>query len=332
MPAETGWKVAERLCPLLLHGALRWCCLALPEGFWQPRLSAAMPGLGRSKAGFYCVLSFIRLHTIVTHNVGTIIALWGPSFSFFRLPRRPHMKQRTLLGMLTPSSNTTLEPVTAAMLAGVPEASAHFGRFRVTEIALSDSALAQFDDSEILTAAELLADARLDVIGWNGTSSGWLGFDADERLCKRITERTGIASCTSVLALNEIFERTGVRRFGLVTPYRDDVQERVIATYAKAGFECVGEQHLKLQDNFSFSEVGAEQIRAMVREVAATKPDAITIFCTNLAGAPLAAELEAETGIPIYDTISTVVWKSLRLAGVDTTRIKGWGRLFQDLT
>jgi len=80
------------------------------------------------------------------------------------------MKRRTLLGMLTPSSNTTLEPVTAAMLAGVPEASAHFGRFRVTEIALSDSALAQFDDREILAAAELLADARLDVIGWNGTS------------------------------------------------------------------------------------------------------------------------------------------------------------------
>ena len=39
-----------------------------------------------------------------------------------------------LLGMLTPSSNTTLEPVTAAMIAGIPEASAHFGRFRVTEI------------------------------------------------------------------------------------------------------------------------------------------------------------------------------------------------------
>ncbi len=241
------------------------------------------------------------------------------------------MTQRTLLGMLTPSSNTTLEPVTAAMLAGIPEASAHFGRFRVTEIALSQTALAQFDDSEILSAAELLADAKLDVIAWNGTSSGWLGFDADERLCSRITERTGIQSCTSVLALNEIFERTGVRRFGLVTPYRDDVQERVIATYAGAGYECAGERHLKLQDNFSFSEVSADQIRAMVREVAVSKPDAITIFCTNLAGAPLVDELEKELGIPIYDTISTVVWKSLKMAGVDTTRIQGWGRLFQEL-
>ena len=50
------------------------------------------------------------------------------------------------LGMLTPSSNTVLEPVTAAMVAGLPGVSAHFSRFRVTEIALTGDALAQFDD------------------------------------------------------------------------------------------------------------------------------------------------------------------------------------------
>ena len=239
--------------------------------------------------------------------------------------------KRTLLGMLTPSSNTTLEPVTTAMIAGLPEASAHFGRFRVTEIALSERALGQFDDSEILRAAELLAHARVDVIGWNGTSSGWLGFDADERLCRRITEATGIPACTSVLALNEIFERTGVTRFGLVTPYRDDVQAAIVSNYARSGFECVAERHLRLQDNFSFSEVGADEIRRMTREVAQQKPQAITIFCTNLRGAPLAAELEAETGIPVYDTIATVVWKALKLADANPKRVQGWGRLFQEV-
>ena len=239
--------------------------------------------------------------------------------------------KRTLLGMLTPSSNTTLEPVTTAMIAGLPEASAHFGRFRVTEIALSESALGQFDDSEILRAAELLAHARVDVIGWNGTSSGWLGFDADERLCRRITEATGIPACTSVLALNEIFERTGVTRFGLVTPYRDDVQAAIVKNYARSGFECVAERHLRLQDNFSFSEVGADEIRRMTREVAQQKPQAITIFCTNLRGAPLVAELEAETGIPVYDTIATVVWKALKLADANPKRVQGWGRLFQEV-
>jgi maleate isomerase len=241
------------------------------------------------------------------------------------------MAKRVLLGMLTPSSNTTLEPVTTAMVAGLPEVSAHFGRFRVTEIALSDRALGQFDDSEILRAAELLAHAKLDVIGWNGTSSGWLGFARDEQLCRRITDATGIPACTSVLALNEIFALTGVTRFGLVTPYLDDVQAAIVRNYGASGFECVAERHLRKQDNFSFSEVGADEIRAMVREVAKAKPQAITIFCTNLRGAPLVEELEAEFGIPIYDTIATVVWKSLRLAGVDVRRVAGWGRLFRDV-
>jgi hypothetical protein len=59
------------------------------------------------------------------------------------------MTRRVRLGMLTPSSNTVLEPVTMAMLAGLPDVSAHFSRFKVTEIALSEQALGQFDDSEI---------------------------------------------------------------------------------------------------------------------------------------------------------------------------------------
>jgi len=240
------------------------------------------------------------------------------------------MTKRILLGMLTPSSNTVLEPVTAAMLAELPEVSAHFGRFKVTEIALSEPALRQFDESEILRAAELLSHAKLHCISWNGTSSGWLGFDADERLCERITAATGIPACTSVLALNEILRATGVERFGLVSPYLDDVQQKIVANYERSGFECVAERHLGLQDNYSFSEVSADRLRAMAREVARAKPQAITIFCTNLRGAPLVGELEQELGIPIYDSIATVVWKSLKLAGVDSRRVQGWGRLFRE--
>ena len=241
------------------------------------------------------------------------------------------MTDRILLGMLTPSSNTRLEPITAAMLAEIPEASAHFGRFRVTEIALSGAALAQFDDTEILRAATLLADAKVHAIGWNGTSAGWLGFESDERLCRRVTEATGIPACTSVLALNEIFRRTGVKRFGLVTPYRDDVTERIVANYARAGFECVAERHLGWQDNWSFSTATPDQLREMTREVAKAKPDAITFLCTGLQSAPLVEALERETGIPMYDTIATVVWKSLQLARADPTRIRRWGRLFREV-
>ena len=238
--------------------------------------------------------------------------------------------KRVLLGMLTPSSNTALEPLTSAMLSGLPEVSAHFGRFRVTEISLQPQALGQFDMAPILEAARLLADAHVDVIAWNGTSSGWLGFEADVALCRRIEQETGVRCCTSVLALNEIMQATQRKRFGLVTPYLDDVQAAIIANYARSGFDCVAERHLNRSVNFSFSEVEPTQIVQMAHEAAEARPQCLTTFCTNLRAAQLAPTLEAALGLPVYDTVSTAVWKSLRLCGVDTRRVKGWGSVFDE--
>lgn len=239
--------------------------------------------------------------------------------------------KRVRLGMLTPSSNTALEPVTAAMLAGLPEVSAHFGRFRVTEISLRAAALGQFELAPILEAARLLADARVDVIAWNGTSSGWLGFESDAALCERITQETGIPACTSVLALNEAMTRSGRTCFGLATPYLADVQARIVANYQRSGFDCIAECHLGHHVNFEFAEVTPAQIDQMVRELAAAEPQCITTFCTNLHAAPLVAALEAELGIPIYDSVATAVWKALQVCGVDTRRVVGWGSLFSEL-
>ena len=241
------------------------------------------------------------------------------------------MTSRIFLGMLTPSSNTTLEPICTQMVAGLPEVTSHFGRFRVTEISLSQQALGQFDISQQLAAADLLADAKCDVICWNGTSAGWMGFEQDVELCKAITKRTGIPACSSVLALAEVFKITGAKRFGMVSPYIDEIQTRINANFLKEGYDCVADQHAGIKVNFDFSEIDNAAITRMARTVAQAKPDAITVFCTNMKGAPLAEPLEQELGIPVYDTVSLAVWSSLRVCGVDTTRVKGWGRLFSEV-
>lgn len=233
------------------------------------------------------------------------------------------------LGVLTPSSNTALEPLTSAIVAGLPGASAHFSRFKVTEIALDARALGQFDDSKILAAAELLADAKVDVIGWSGTSSGWLGFDADHRLCERIRERTGIPATTAVLALNELLALRGIRRLAFVTPYTDDVQQRIVANYAAQGIEVVAERHLGIRVNHDFAGVEPALLRSLMGEVAAARPGAITTFCTNLRAAPLAAGVEQTLGVPLLDTVSTTVWGMLRAAGANPAQVQGWGELFQ---
>ncbi len=232
------------------------------------------------------------------------------------------------IGMLTPSSNTVLEPLTAAMLAGVPGVSAHFARFRVTEIALSADALGQFAGEGMVQAARLLADARCDVIAWNGTSAGWLGLEADHALCRAITRQTGARACTSVLALEEMLATTGARRIGLVTPYLPDVQARIVAGYAARGVQVVAEVHLGLQDNFSFAEVEEPALAQAMHRVAASAPDAIVVLCTNLRGAAVAAREEAALGIPVYDSVAATLWKALALCGHDPARVAGWGRCF----
>jgi maleate isomerase len=236
----------------------------------------------------------------------------------------------TRLGMLTPSSNTALEPITCAMLAGIEDVSVHFSRFKVTEIALSESALRQFDDSEILRAAELLAHAKVDVIAWNGTSASWLGFDHDERLCERITEATGIRACTTVLAYRDLLRRLEGARIGLVTPYTTDVQQRIMANWRSQGMNCVAERHLSLTDNFSFAEVPEADVARLCEEVAREGCDAVAIVCTNMRGAGVAERLESRLGVGVFDSIAVTLWACLVATGIDPSVIHGWGSLFKN--
>jgi maleate isomerase len=234
---------------------------------------------------------------------------------------------RVRLGMLTPSSNTVLEPVTARLLAGIPQASAHFARFRVTEIALSGASDAQFDLAPMLAAAELLADARCDAICWNGTSASWLGVERDRALCAAIEERTGIPATSAVLALLDAFVGAGVKRYGLVTPYVEDVQQAIVAELARHGFACGVERHAGIRVNFDFAAIPPATIAAMIREAAAAGPDAIAVICTNMDGATIAAQLESENGVAVLDSIAVALWGALRLAGVDPAPLREYGRL-----
>jgi maleate isomerase len=98
--------------------------------------------------------------------------------------------------------------------------------------------------------------------------------------------------------------------------------------YAGLGLRCVAERHLNDPGNFSFSKIGSDTIAEMVRDVAKASPQAIAIVCTICARPP-GRGARARTGILVLDSTAVVVWKSLRLAGVDPRRVQGWGRLFQ---
>lgn len=79
------------------------------------------------------------------------------------------------LGILTPSSNVNLEPITQSIIASMPNVTLHFSRFSVAKLSLEEDALSQFQTEKMVEAAILLADAGVDMIGWCGNSSdGWV--------------------------------------------------------------------------------------------------------------------------------------------------------------
>lgn len=240
---------------------------------------------------------------------------------------------RIRLGVLVPSSNTSLEPLTHSLISSIPshDISVHFSRFKVTEITLSEKGIAQFDDSAIIAAAQLLADAKVHCIGWSGTSSGWLGFERDEQLCKQIEEATGVPCTTSVLALNKALQILHADKLGLVTPYTKDVQDAVMKNYASIGvtIDETTERHLNMYENTSYAEIDEPTLRGMVKDVAQGGAVAVTTFCTNLKAANYADAWEKEFGIVLLDTVSTVLWEMLRILHVDTRVVKGWGKLFE---
>lgn len=240
------------------------------------------------------------------------------------------MAKRIRLGILTPSSNTSLEPLSQAIISQLPNVTVHFSRFTVLKISLEESALGQFQIEKIVEAAKLLADANVDMIGWSGTSSGWLGFQADEALCEAITAATGIPATTSVLALNKAVEALDIRQLGLITPYTDDVNNAIIQNYATINVDCSNEAHLGLSKNTSFADITEATLDVMVARVAATDVKAISTFCTNLYAAQRGAYWEDKHNVVVLDTVVTVIWDMLHRCGVDSN-IKGWGRLLSDI-
>jgi maleate isomerase len=133
------------------------------------------------------------------------------------------------LGVLTPSSNTVVEPETVRLLPADGSVTAHFARVRVVQISDSDASLRQFELEPMLAAADLLADAAVDLMVWNGTAAAWLGFERDQRLVEAIAARTGIPATSALLAINQRLRRLGARRLGFVSNRLRRASSRIIA-------------------------------------------------------------------------------------------------------
>lgn len=227
------------------------------------------------------------------------------------------------LGMLVPSSNTCLEPVTYRLLGGVPEVTVHFARVDVDQPSFGS----RLGGEGMTTAAQQLAHAEVDAVVWNASSGSWLGVERDREICANLSRICGVPSTSTTLALLEACRIYGVTNLGLATPYTTDVNVRIAAVYAEHGVEIVSESHMGIEGNKAFARIPEDAVAAGVR-AAASHAQAVTILCTNLHGASVAPILEAELGIPVFDSVAATLWQALQL--VAPTSLTGFGTLLQD--
>jgi maleate isomerase len=231
------------------------------------------------------------------------------------------------IGVITPSGNRVVERITTRLLHRFPTVSAHFSRIGV--VGDRDPFPDRYDLEGMLTAARLLSHAKPDVILWNGSKGGSIGFAHDVDLKQRIEDTTGVATTTSGLALLDALARLDIRRIALVTPYAEAYQQRIVARMADEGIAVIAESHLGLTDNLSYASVASDRILSQIETVAPAGPDAVVTWCTNYAGALAAAEAERRHGVPVLDATTLPLWQAFRLLGRETApAAPAWGRLF----
>jgi maleate isomerase len=117
---------------------------------------------------------------------------------------------------------------------------------------------------------------------------------------------------------------------GLVTPYTDDVQQAIVKNYATIGVDCRQERHLGRSHNAGFADIPVSTFDDMVGELVESGAKHISVFCTGLNAAQRVYFWEERYGICVLDTVATVMWDALNIAGVDVNRVTGWGSIFND--
>jgi maleate isomerase len=215
------------------------------------------------------------------------------------------------LGVLTPSSNTVLEPEICRLASASTVVSAHFSRFSVTRVDNDDSS-EQFAIRPMIKAASLLADAQVDALVWAGTSGSWLGLKRDRELVGALENELGVPATTATLGLVQLMHELRVRNYALVVPYVEPIKQRILDNLAEEGFACSGARCWGITDNFQFALISGEEIMRAARDLTRTgKPDAIVVHCTNMRGAEVADQLAAELGLPILDSVVVSWWAAL---------------------
>ena len=232
---------------------------------------------------------------------------------------------RLRIGLIVPSSNTTMEPEIYEMAPkGV---SIHTARMKLREV--TTEALREMAE-EAAGAAELLSTAGVDLILYGCTTGSILGgSDWESVLMEKVQKSGGAPSFSTAMALVEALRELEAEGIAVATPYIDELNDLERKFLESKGFEVLNIKGLGLERNLDIGREPPSTAYRLAREVFRAEADAIFISCTNFRTIEIIGALEADLERPVVTSNQASMWKALRMGRVGE-RVPGFGRLLKE--
>jgi len=230
------------------------------------------------------------------------------------------------IGLLVPSSNTTVEP---EFYRALPQhITVHIARLHLTQIT-PDAILRMVDDLE--AQSRNLASADVDVIVLGATAPSFLkGLGYDREVSQRITACTGKPATTTSTALIEALRHLGLKRVVLGAAYDDRVNAIASAFLEANGFTVLAAHGLGMADNLEVGRLGDDSAWKLGSRIDRPEADGVVLACTNWKTMNAIERLEARLGKPVVSTTQASVWAALRMLG-EEQGVPGYGRLLRSI-
>ena len=229
------------------------------------------------------------------------------------------------IGLLVPSSNTTVEPEFYRALPR--EVTLHVARLYLDKIATGTIASMV---SDIEMQSRSLASADVDIIVLGAAAPSFLkGLGYDREMAKKIEAASGKRATTTSTALIEALQYLGVSRVVLGAAYDDKVNAIAKSFLEVNGFNVLDAQGLGLVDNLVVGRLDATSAYELARKIDRPDAEAIVLACTNWKTMDVIERLERELGKPVLSTTQVTIWTALRAIG-RIEGVPGYGRLLRD--
>jgi maleate isomerase len=226
------------------------------------------------------------------------------------------------LGLLLPSSNSTMEPELSSVSHKLStNFSVHTARLTLKKV---DSQSLNKMKEEISTETMKLMDADIDILLYGCTSGSFLyGMEYSQKIIDKMDNLLGTTrrSTTTALCVLNSLEKLSVKKISVITPYSEEINKLEKKFFEENGYHVESISGMGLIKNSRIGVVTQKELIEFIEksERKINLSEAIFISCTNLATFQSLRLLEEKYQIPVISSNSASLHEVLRLSKIPSS-------------